>query len=287
MIRHRPHDWHVQVLGQGPTVVLLHGTGGSTHSWRDLAPVLAERFRVVLVDLPGHGFTKLGSRQRSGLDTVTQDIEALLLAQDLSPVALVGHSAGAAVALRLSHRFGGLPVVGINPALAPFPGLAGVLFPVAARMMAMTPFLVDAIVRTTRHPGRVVDLINGTGSTLSAHGLSLYAQLFKMRSHIDGTLLMMSQWSLEGMIHDLPKYDMPCLFLTGGQDKTVPPTVALEAAKQMPRARVEPFEGYGHLLHEEVPRLVASRIIEWLDAQFALDVPSKPAQMGACTLPLS
>ena len=49
--------WHVQVMGQGPVVLLLHGTGASTHSLRDLAPLLAEHFTVVAPDLPGHGFT--------------------------------------------------------------------------------------------------------------------------------------------------------------------------------------------------------------------------------------
>ena len=48
-----PHRWHVQVLGEGPTVLLLHGAGGATHSWRGLAPLLATDHRVVMLDLPG------------------------------------------------------------------------------------------------------------------------------------------------------------------------------------------------------------------------------------------
>src|SRR3954465_13439845 len=47
--------WHVQIMGQGPAALLLQGTGGSTHSFRDLAPLLARRFTVVMPDLPGHG----------------------------------------------------------------------------------------------------------------------------------------------------------------------------------------------------------------------------------------
>ena len=47
--------WHVQVAGDGPVLLLLHGTGAATHSWRDLLPLLAERFTVVAPDLPGHG----------------------------------------------------------------------------------------------------------------------------------------------------------------------------------------------------------------------------------------
>ena len=50
--------WHVQLMGDGPALLLLHGTGAATHSWRALAPLLAERFTVVAPDLPGHGFTQ-------------------------------------------------------------------------------------------------------------------------------------------------------------------------------------------------------------------------------------
>ena len=37
-----PHRWHVQDIGEGEIVLLLHGAGGSTHSFRDLIPLLAD-----------------------------------------------------------------------------------------------------------------------------------------------------------------------------------------------------------------------------------------------------
>ena len=45
-------------MGDGPDLLLLHGSGAATHSWRDLAPLLARDFRVIAPDLPGHGFTE-------------------------------------------------------------------------------------------------------------------------------------------------------------------------------------------------------------------------------------
>ena len=50
--------WHVQMAGTGPVLILVHGTGASTHSWRHMLPLLAQRFTVVAADLPGHGFTE-------------------------------------------------------------------------------------------------------------------------------------------------------------------------------------------------------------------------------------
>ena len=71
--------WHVQVMGQGPVALLLHGTGASTHSFRDLAPLLARQFTVVAPDLPGHGFTAVPSSQEGyTLPGVSAGIGALL-----------------------------------------------------------------------------------------------------------------------------------------------------------------------------------------------------------------
>jgi len=72
-----PHRWHVQDIGDGPLVLLLHGAGGATHSWQHLTPLLQPHFRVVVIDLPGQGFTKLGAQQRCGLDAMAEDILTL------------------------------------------------------------------------------------------------------------------------------------------------------------------------------------------------------------------
>ena len=49
--------WHVQIIGAGPVVLLLHGTGASTHSLADLAVALSDNFTCMLVDLPGHALS--------------------------------------------------------------------------------------------------------------------------------------------------------------------------------------------------------------------------------------
>ncbi len=93
--------WHVQVLGpadaDAPTLLLLHGTGAATHSWRALAPRLAHGFRVVAPDLPGHGFTSMPPADGLSLPGMAAAVGALLAALDASPALVVGHSAGAAV----------------------------------------------------------------------------------------------------------------------------------------------------------------------------------------------
>ena len=95
------HRWHIQDSGTGRTVLLLHGAGGSTHSYRDVIPNLARQFHVVALDLPGHGFTQLGARHRCGLDETAEDVARLCQQEGWVPEVIVGHSAGGAVALRV------------------------------------------------------------------------------------------------------------------------------------------------------------------------------------------
>jgi len=74
--------WHVQDAGQGDVALLIHGAGGSLHSFADLIPPLAKTHRTIAIDLPGQGFTQLGARSRCGLTPMTQDIEKLLRPQN-------------------------------------------------------------------------------------------------------------------------------------------------------------------------------------------------------------
>ena len=263
-VRSRPHAWHVQDVGDGPTLLFLHGAGGSTHTWRDVLPAL-KTHRGIAIDLPGHGFTRLGARQRSSLECMAEDIAQLAAKEGWDIRGIVGHSAGGAVALRLSTKLPGTPpVVAINPALQPFDGVAGLLFPMAARTIATMPFAVDIIRRTLVAPERARQLLAGTGSKIDAKGVALYARLLRERSHVEGALLMMAQWSLDGLLADLPKLETRALLLTGANDRTVPPIGAVQAAARMRDAQVESLDDLGHLANEEAPEDVARRIEAFL-----------------------
>ena len=269
-----PHRWHVQILGEGPDAVLLHGAGGATQSFRHLAPLLARRHRVVMMDLPGQGFTRMGTRQRCGLRPVTEDIRALLEKMDVSPEVIVGHSAGAAIALSLAVDRPLVPVVGINPALGNFEGAAGWLFPMLAKALALTPLVPQVFARAARTPGRVEGLLASTGSALDPAGTALYRRLVRDPGHVEATLLMMAQWSIDGLLDRLPAIGSPTLFLVGGRDGAVPPKVAALASARMPDAAVTSFAYEGHLLHETAPWATAEAIAAFLDER----VPDQPSR---------
>lgn len=85
-------------FGRGPTIVLLHGLGSREAHWLPVARLLARRFRVSLVDLPGHGLTPMP--EPFSLDQAADALDAALRSDGSQPVILVGHSLGGLVAAR-------------------------------------------------------------------------------------------------------------------------------------------------------------------------------------------
>lgn len=261
----KPHKWHLQDIGEGPLVLLIHGAGGSTHCWQHLIPHLAKNHRVVAIDLPGQGFTKLGAQHRCGLDSMAEDILALLAAEDLHPDALIGHSAGVAIALRMAELKPVPLVIGVNAALDTFQGIAGVLFPVLAKTIAMTPLAATLFSATASQGGTVARIIEGTGSVLRPSDLAIYRRLVASRTHVQATLLMMAQWKLEPLLERLPKMTTKALLIAASGDKAVPPATSQKAAEQMPNAHSVKLPGLGHLAQEEDPQAVADLILSELN----------------------
>ncbi len=261
----KPHRWHVQVTGNGPDVLLLHGAGASTHSWARLIPYLADRYRVIALDLPGHGWTR-SPRGRARLGDVAADIARLCAQEGWAPKIIIGHSAGGAVSLELARQGLLRPeyLVIVNGALESFRGAAGWLFPVMAKMLALNPLTGLLISQGGRSVQQVRSILSSAGSDLDDDALGQYARLIQRRAHVDGTLAMMAQWSLDDLNRALPDIMTPCLFIHGAKDGAVGIGVAQRAAGQMPHARLVTLEGIGHLAQEEAPSHVAAEIADFV-----------------------
>jgi magnesium chelatase accessory protein len=259
------HRWHVQQMGQGPLILLLHGAGGSTQSWRNIMPLLARDHHVIAVDLPGQGFTRLGAQQRCGLPQMSEDLLALCTSQGWQPEAIVGHSAGVAIALQMALHMNPPPrIIGLNAALGNFRGLAGVLFPLMAKALALTPGIARLFTASTARPGSVERLIAGTGSNLPAKELQWYRALISNPTHVNATLAMMAQWDLTPLRRSLPAHRAEALFIATENDRTVPVAVSREVAKEMPDASAVILPDLGHLAHEEDAETILSTMQPFL-----------------------
>lgn len=270
--------WHVQVMGPAgpgphPVALLVHGTAGSTHSWRDVAPILAERFLVVAPDLPGHGFTSIPRRAALSLSGMSAGLGTLLGALDLKPAIAVGHSAGAAILaqMALEHRIAPRAIVAFNGAFLPFRGVAGRVFPPLAKMFAINPFMAHGMAKLA-DPMTVARLMEGIGSSLDLRGQALYRRIFSSEAHVSAALGMMASWELRPLGRALPHLKTPLVLVVGEADRAVPPQDARDVATRVPHARIVSLPGLGHLAHEEQPHKAARIILD----SFADTAPQGP-----------
>jgi len=258
--------WHVQRLGQGPALLLLHGTGSGSFSWRGLMPSLARHFTVVAPDLPGHVFTSRGPPGALSLPGMSEGLRALMLQMNLTPTVIVGHSAGAAIAahMALHHsRMAQCTLIGLNPAWLPLPGLATWVFGPAAKLAALNPLSAWASAKMAAKPGAVAQWLTRTGSTLDAQGVALYTRVLSDAGHVHGVLSMMAAWRLKPLAERLHQLRNPVFMGIGTQDQTVPPVLADEACQRLPQAQKWLQPGLGHLAHEQDPLGTAAQILRW------------------------
>ena len=255
--------WHVQVMGEGPVVLLIHGTGASTHSFRRLAPLLASRCTVVAPDLPGHGFTATPSVAFGfSLPGVASGVAALLQRLTMKPVLAIGHSAGAAITARMTLDGAIAPdaMVSLNGALLPFPGMANDFFSPAARFLASSALTAKAFTLLAGFRPSVEKILRATGSNIDADGRRFYVRLVGNAGHVHGALALMANWNLRPLARDLAHFPTRLILVTGSKDGMVPPSESYRVRSIVPAAELVSLKGLGHLAHEEQPEQIASLI---------------------------
>ena len=253
--------WHVQVMGEGPALLLLHGTGASTHSWRDVMPKLAAHFTVIAPDLPGHAFSNPVPKQSLSLPGMAAAVAMLLRELGFSPVRAVGHSAGAAILVRMAveRLYAPTDIVSFNGAFFPVSGVAGQFFSPLAKAVAGASLIQKMFARMADR--KAVDrLLRDTGSVLDERGIALYQRLFSNEGHVAGTLGMMAAWDLHWVPQDLRNLPLPLYLVRALKDRTISPADAAKVAKLAPASTIIDMPGLGHLAHEEDPASAAAII---------------------------
>lgn len=259
------------------TVLLLHGYGASTATWDAWAETLKGRFRVVRVDLPGHGLTRAPDTFPATPDTYADFVDQFANKLGLGPVVVVGNSMGGNVAWRLAERHpqrvAGLVLVdaaGFRD-VAPSEGGGTLLFnllaspfwgrvlqdldsTVLARQTLKASF-VDQSRVTEAMVRRYVDLSRAPGRRALLRALSL------------------SSWSIEPASPErLAKIIAPTLVMHGAQDALVPVENGRRFASAIPGAQIIVYEGVGHLPQEEA----AERSAQDLERFLAMLPPFSP-----------
>ena len=265
--------WHIQHVApdhetaRRPKILLVHGTGASTHSWRDNLLPLAGAGDVLAMDLPGHGFTERPAADRLSLPAMAHQLSGLLAALSFSPDLVVGHSAGAAILIRmaLDGQIAPRDIISLNGALYPFEGRTQRAFPAIARALFLNPLVPRVFALGAGKPQRVARLIEGTGSKLDDDGLALYGRLFACSAHAGAALGMMARWDLDALDRDIAGLQQSLMLVVGERDRAVPPSRAADLARRLASCRCVTLPGLGHLAHEEAPDVVNALVLERLE----------------------
>lgn len=243
--------------GEGDPVVLLHGITCSAASWNRLMPALAERHRVIVPDLPGHGWSTRARGDHS-IAAFALHVRDLLMGLGVERATVVGHSLGGGVTMQTAYAYpelvgrmvliasGGLgESVGLALRAATLPGAEWVL-PIAFNRFGAR--VTKVLARFTNDP-RLVTM----------HELAYsYATLADPAARRAFVTIIRGVIDWNGQRIDATRRlhlaeEVPTMIVWGDADLIIPIGHGRRAAADLPVDRFEVFEGAGHFPHLERP----------------------------------
>ncbi len=241
---------HIRDTGprDAPALILLHGFGGSLHTWDAWATRLDGTFRVIRLDLPGFGLT---GPDPAGDYTDARSHAVLLALMDrlgLAHAAVAGHSMGG----RIAWTFAALHPERVDHLvlLAPdgfaSPGFQYGVAPKVPLLLRVLPYILPSFLLRPSLAAAYANPAMVTDALLTEYRDMLLAPGVR-RAILDRT----AQQVLVNPAPLLACIQAPVLLLWGEQDAMIPVRNADDYVRALPGARVMRFPGVGHVLHEE------------------------------------
>ncbi|HYD06667.1 MAG TPA: alpha/beta hydrolase, partial [Reyranella sp.] len=243
-------------------LLLIHGSLGSLHMWEGWVGELKDRYRLISVDLPGHGLTGASPRGDYSIEAYTDFVEVLADTLHLDRFAIAGHSMGGAVAWsfaatrpeRVSH------LILVDASAYPRDGEA----PLSTRLARMRPLGDIAIYfKPERWVRRSLEGLYADPAMVTPQRVRRYAELQRFPGNRQATLQRARhQEPLDPT--PLKRLDVPTLILWGAQDRWIPIADAFRLQNHVKGAKLAIFEKPGHNPMEEDPRATAAAVAEFL-----------------------
>ncbi|MGQ9550207.1 MAG: 2-succinyl-6-hydroxy-2,4-cyclohexadiene-1-carboxylate synthase [Roseiflexus sp.] len=258
--------YHIVETGTGDPLVLLHGFTGSSESWTEVTERLSHRFRVICVDLPGHGRTQAPpDPARCTLPLVADDIAARLRDLGATPAHLVGYSMGARLALGIAllHPYAVQTLILESGS----PGLATETERAARRALdeaLATRIARDGIVAFVEEWERL-PLWESQRRLPEAVRQQLRARrLRNTPSGLATSLRGMGTGAQPSFWDDLPRLSVPTLLITGALDAKFT-AIAQAMQTRCPAMIHRIIADAGHTLHLECPAEFVKQIVEFIN----------------------
>jgi pimeloyl-ACP methyl ester carboxylesterase len=251
------------VFGHGPPVVLVHGTPSRSVLWRNIVPVLAERFTVYAFDLLGFGQSERSETQKLSIRLHGQVLAELLRIWDLESPALVGHDIGGAVVLR-THLLEDTSVRQI--ALIDAVVLRPWITPTTRHMQAN----LDVYRTMPTHIFREVAAAHLRTATYRPMNPAVFAGYFEQWEGERGHQLWIR--NVKGFDERdtadfeplLDRVTIPTCIIWGAHDAWIDPKISAEILSRLPAADRVLVPDAGHFSPEDEPARVAQTLDDFL-----------------------
>lgn len=257
------------VESDAPTLLLIHGFSASLQTWEPWIERLGDQYRIVSLDLPGHGLTRAPAGYQASIEAYRDLVEQFVRDQQLERFALAGSSMGGNVsweyALAHPERLDALILVDSSgwpetrADLSEEPQIFKLL-----RNPIAGPLLRDLDSRRLIRQG--LEASFSDQSLVDDFMVQRYAELARAPGHRD--ILLQLTLDYRDRNHATPErlapLDMPVLILSGDQDNLVPPEHAEMFHQAIPGSQLVMFENIGHIPQEETPDASAQAVRDFL-----------------------
>jgi 3-oxoadipate enol-lactonase len=245
---------HYVSYGEGPSVVFLHGLGGTANIWHGVMQAMQQHNHGVALDLRGHGRSQ--GKGKFSIETWSKDVQRLIRHLELPAVTLVGHSLGSLVAQHVAQT---------------------------------TPDMVDQLVLVggiSYFQPPTADAYRERADVVEANGMDELAEAWlagaiSPQTHATqpGTAGLLREMFLRNdpisyakscrALSKAPQIrrdeiGQPTLIVTGAHDRSTPLAMAEELKSSIPVSRIKVLPDVGHWLPVEAPGALAATILEFL-----------------------
>jgi pimeloyl-ACP methyl ester carboxylesterase len=268
-----PGGLHVHYRDQGdrtgPAVVMVHGFSASLHAWEPWVARLGGQYRIVTLDLPGHGLTRAPAGYRPTTTGYADMVDAVARRLDLGPYVVVGNSMGGAVAWEdaLRHRDDVRALVLVDAAGWPeerrrrggaptiFRVLSSPVGRILVRDLDTRSMAADGLRDAYLDPSLVTPAL-----------VDRYVELSRAPGHRDILLSIVTRGAGKETRATFKTIAVPTLVMHGMDDRLVPYTDGQAFAATIPGARLVSYPGVGHVPMEQIPDRSAADLKAFLDS---------------------
>ncbi|GMA19171.1 alpha/beta hydrolase [Arsenicicoccus piscis] len=248
------HELAVEIQGDGPAVLMVHGLGGTSNFYQVQTDSLAQRFQVIRVDSAGAGRSALASD--ISIESHADDLAALLDALEIPSAAVVAHSMGTLVARTFAARHPDKVTKLVLLGAVGEPSEAG------RRAQHERAALLRAEGSAAVAPGVVANALSES-TRRDKPEVAAFVRELVMRQDPEGYARNCE--ALAAAVEPGPiSSDLPLLLVTGSEDKVGPPSVSEGLAQAHGSAKVSVIPGIGHWTALEAAGEVTDQLAEFL-----------------------